>query len=109
VQHFEKITQEEIALEMNVTPGLMNQWLTGKKTPIPQKRLLWLAARLKFDPSRVRKNLKPQIDKPTTEKQRKTIALYLTDPKFEQIVDAIAEAQGFYSANPQPADKSRQQ
>lgn len=83
INHPEKtITQEEIALEMQVTPGLMNQWLTGKKTPIPQKRLLWLAARLNFDPTRVRKNLKPQIDKPITEKQRKTIALYLTDPRF---------------------------
>ena len=103
-----KITQEEIALEMDVTPGVVNQWLTGKKTPIPQKRLLWLAARLKFDPSRVRKNLKPQIDKPITEKQRKTISLYLTDPKFEKIVDSIAEAQGFYLANPPPTDKSHQ-
>jgi len=109
VKLFEKITQEEIALEMNVTQGLMNQWLTGKKTPIPQKRLLWLAARLKLDPSRVRKNLKPQIDKPITDKQRKTISLYLTDPKFEKIVDAIAEAQGFYLANALPADKSHQQ
>mgnify|MGYP001012017394 CR=1 FL=1 len=100
------LTQEAIALEMQVTQGLMNQWLTGKKTPIPQKRLLWLAARLKFDPTRVRKNLKPQIDKPTNDKQKKTITLYLTDPKFAQIVDSIAEAQGFYQANPQQADKS---
>ena len=103
------ISQDDLAFEMQVTPGLMNQWLTGKKTPIPQKRLLWLAARLKFDPSRVRKNLKPQIDKPITEKQRKTISLYLTDPRFEKIVDSIAEAQGFYLANSQPIDKSHQQ
>lgn len=103
------MTQEAIAFEMQVTPGLMNQWLTGKKTPIPQKRLLWLAARLNFDPAKVRKSLKPQIDKPTTEKQRKTISLYLTNPKFEQIVDQIAEAQGFYTANPRPTDKSHQQ
>lgn len=100
------LTQEAIALEMQVTQGLINQWLTGEKTPIPQKRLLWLAARLKFDPTRVRKNLKPQIDKPTNDKQKKTITLYLTDPKFAQIVDSIAEAQGFYQANPQQADKS---
>lgn len=100
------LTQESIALEMQVTQGLITQWLSGEKTPIPQKRLLWLAARLNFDPTKVRKNLKPQIDKPTNEKQKKTISLYLTDPKFAQIVDSIAEAQGFYQASPRPADKS---
>lgn len=103
------ITQESIALEMNVTQGLVNQWLLGKKTPIPQKRLLWLAARLKFNPTQVRKNLKPQIDKPVTEKERKTIELYLTNLKFAQIVDSIAEAQGFDLPKIQQADKSPQQ
>lgn len=43
------LTQESLASEMNVTQGLVGQWVAGK-TPIPDRRLLWLSVRLRFDP-----------------------------------------------------------
>lgn len=91
----ESITQESIAAEMEVTQGLINQWLTGR-TPIPVPRLIWLSRKYKFDPSRVRPSINPQIGMMATEKEKKTVMLYLTNPDFAKIVDTIAESAGIY-------------
>jgi transcriptional regulator with XRE-family HTH domain len=95
----ESVTQESIAAEMEVTQGLINQWLTGR-TPIPAPRLIWLSRKYKFDPSRVRPSINPQIGMMATEKEKKTVMLYLTNPDFAKIVDTIAESAGIYQSEP---------
>lgn len=100
------ITQESIANEMDVTQGLVNQWLTGR-SPIPDKRLVWLSRRLDFDPAQVRPNLKLSIDLAASEQERKTLMVYLTNPDFRRMVDAIAESGGFYKADPQQSESTK--
>lgn len=100
-QRDQSITQESVAAEMEVTQGLINQWLTGR-TPIPVPRLIWLSRRYKFDPSRVRPSINPQIGMMATEKEKKTVMLYLTNPEFAKIVDTIAESAGIYRVEQQP-------
>jgi transcriptional regulator with XRE-family HTH domain len=94
------ITQESIANEMDVTQGLVNQWLTGR-TPIPDKRLVWLSRRLNFNPADIRHSLKVNLDLAATDAERRTMLVYLTNPDFRRMVDAIAETGGFYEAAPQ--------
>lgn len=104
----ETITQESIAAEMDVTQGLINQWLTGR-TPIPVPRLIWLSKKYKFDPSRVRPSINPQIGMMATEKEKKTVMLYLTNPDFAKIVDTIAESAGIYQVERQANAKLLEQ
>lgn len=54
------LTQDSLADEMSVTQGLLSQWVTGK-TPIPDKRLLWLGRRLDFDPRAIRPSLSDYV------------------------------------------------
>lgn len=100
------VTQESIANEMEVTQGLVNQWLTGR-SPIPEKRLIWLSRRLNFNPTAVRSKIKPSIDLAATEQERKTLMVYLTNPDFRKIVDVIAETGGFYTAEQQEHESSQ--
>lgn len=98
------ITQESIANEMDITQGNVHQWLKGL-SPIPTKRLLWLAKRLDFDPRKVRENLKFNSEMVATERERITINQYLMDPDFRRIVEAVAESTGIYNlAASEPAD-----
>lgn len=100
------LTQESIANEMDVTQGLVNQWLTGR-SPIPDKRLVWLSRRLNFNPAQVRPRIKLSIDLAATEQERKTLMVYLTNPDFRKMVDAIAETGGFYTVDKQQHESSR--
>lgn len=52
------LTQECLADEMEVSQNLISQWVTGR-TPIPDKRLLWLSDRLNFNPVQFR----PEIER----------------------------------------------
>lgn len=44
-----RLTQDSLAAEMGVSQGLIAQWVGGS-TAIPDKRLVWLGARLRFNP-----------------------------------------------------------
>lgn len=90
------LTQESLANEMDLTQGNIHQWLKGL-SPIPIKRLFWLARRLGFDPRNVRDNLEFSPDLVATERERITINQYLMDPDFRRIVEAVAESSGIYS------------
>jgi phage repressor protein C with HTH and peptisase S24 domain len=50
------LTQEQLAIEMSITQGVVGQWLKGI-TKIPDKRMVWLANRLGFDPTEVRPSI----------------------------------------------------
>ncbi len=50
------ITQESIMDELGKTQGLMGQWISGL-TSIPDRHLIWLGARLGFDPLDIRPDL----------------------------------------------------
>jgi transcriptional regulator with XRE-family HTH domain len=52
----DSLTQDSLALEMSVTQGLITQWVTGR-TPIPDRRLIWLGNRLNFSPLDIRPSL----------------------------------------------------
>ena len=47
------LSQESLAGEMEVSQGLIGQWFSGK-TNIPDKRLIWMGARLGFNPLEIR-------------------------------------------------------
>lgn len=90
------ITQEAIANEMGVTQGLIFQWLSGR-TPIPNKRLIWIAKRLGFDAAAIRSSIGTSAEAAPTEKQRIIIERYITNPDFSRMVDALAESTGHYT------------
>lgn len=50
------LTQEQLAIEMGITQGVVGQWLKGI-TKIPDKRMVWLANRLGFNPTEVRPSI----------------------------------------------------
>lgn len=100
------VTQEAIALEMSVTQGLIHQWLSAK-TPIPTKRLQWLADRLLFKAERIRPSLKPPAGTAITEREKRTIDLYLKNPDFAKIVNTIAETTGLYETTAQRENAKR--
>lgn len=88
------LTQESLADELDVSQGLIHQWLSGR-TPIPEKRLHLLSRRLGFNPVDVRKSPPSTSGAPATEKEKLIIQAYLNNPDFQKIVDAIAVSAGF--------------
>lgn len=94
------LTQESLADEMKVSQGLIHQWLSGKKTPIPDKRLLWLSRRFNFNPLDVRKSMAVNADLIVTEQEREVMRAYLTNPDFRKIVDTIAASAGYLDSSP---------
>ena len=100
----ESITQESIANEMEVTQGLIHQWLSGR-SPIPNKRLVWLSKRLGFDAHEVREKIKSDTDLIPTGKQKVIIDRYLTNPDFRRMVDTLAESTGHFQAERKPKRK----
>lgn len=90
------LTQESLAAEMDVTQGLITQWFSGKKTPIPDKRLIWLSRRFKFNPLLIRPSMEISADSIASDLEKLTIKTYLTNPDFRKIVNAIAESQGYH-------------
>ena len=50
------LTQDSLAIEMKITQGVVGQWLKGI-TKIPDKRMVWLANRLGFNPVEVRPSI----------------------------------------------------
>jgi len=51
------LTVDSFAHEIGVSQGLISQYFTGR-TAIPDKRLMWLGGRLRFDPFELRPNLR---------------------------------------------------
>lgn len=51
-----ELNLDVIADELDCSPGLVSQWLNGI-TSIPDKRLMWLGGRLRFDPFELRPSL----------------------------------------------------
>jgi hypothetical protein len=47
------ITQESLALELDMTQGNFNHWLSGR-SHIPDKHFVWLGKRLGFNPAEAR-------------------------------------------------------
>lgn len=88
------LTQESLAAELDVSQGLIHQWLSGR-TPIPEKRLTLLSKRLGFNPGDVRKSLTSSLQPQATEKEKLIIHAYLNNPDFQKIVDTIAISAGY--------------
>lgn len=83
-------------MEMEVTQGLINQWLKGR-SPIPEKRLLWLSKRLNFLPSDVRPEAKIlEADNIATQSEKRILEAYRNDPDLRRSIDAIAEMSPFF-------------
>ena len=72
------LSQENLAAEIGVTQGLLSQWFSGR-TPIPDKRLVWLGRRLNFDPAKIRPGL--SYLSPPSDRQGRT--------KLNEVIDRI--------------------
>lgn len=87
-----ELTQESLATEMGISQGLFGQWLSGI-TPIPDKRLVWLGARLNFNPIEVRPDLEPLVQLlraiPNESNNHE-----ITQPKWALIAKSLMAAQG---------------
>lgn len=92
------ITQESLALELEMTQGNFNHWLSGR-SPIPDKHFIWLGHRLGFDVATIRPSLIKYSGKPMPSDQEALILeAYRLDPDFRRTVNAIAEMSSFYKA-----------
>lgn len=78
-----QLSQESLAGEMEVSQGLISQWFKGV-TPIPDRRLLWLGARLKFDPAVVRPDIELLAQLSGLEGSAKLAQVIRSIPKGEE-------------------------
>jgi hypothetical protein len=102
------ITQESLALELEMTQGNFNHWISGR-SPIPDKHFLWLGNRLGFDAAVIRPSLIKYSGKPTPSDQESLILeAYRLDPEFRKTVNAVAEMSSFYKALAQPNAPTQQ-
>lgn len=86
-----RLTQESLAAEIGVTQGAIGQWLKGT-TPMSDKRLIQLAARLGFNPLEVRPSIAleygPAIS--STSNVSETIGKYESLPSdARRVIDAL--------------------
>ena len=83
-----RLTQDSLAAEMGVSQGLVAQWVGGI-TAIPDKRLVWLGARLRFNPMEFR----PSIEWIGTGKDREG------DSRLSQVIQQIPPGKEDYIAD----------
>ncbi len=105
----QSITQESIALELEMTQGNINHWIKGR-SHIPDSHFIWLGKRLGFDPVAIRPRLADyKIDAIMSPKEKRIFAAYQADPEFRKSVDAIAEMSAVYRATSSIAQSDQDQ
>lgn len=94
----ESITQESLALELEMTQGNFNHWIKGR-SHIPDNHFIWLGKRLGFNPVAIRPRLADyKLDTIMSPREKRVFAAYQADPEFRKGVDAIAEMSAVYRA-----------
>lgn len=98
------ITQESLALELEMNQSNFNHWIKGR-SPIPDKHLIWLGKRLNFDVVAMRPSLLDYKLGSMSQHEKMLIHAYQQDPALRRSVDAIAEMSPFYIATSRLTDK----
>lgn len=100
----DSITQESLALELDMSQGNFNHWLKGR-SHIPDKHLVWLGNRLNFDVVAMRPSLLDYKLGSMSHHEKMLIHAYQQDPALRRSVDSIAVMSPFYTSIARLIDK----